>query len=521
MKQHNLFKSLLAKIHPLLLITLLGTCWACTNEENLEAVTKENNVEIQKYDSTYNAAFNLYVVSDDTTSYNIQSYSAPFNAVEKSISSSLNEYAAKMLSEYSDTNKENTILSPLSATMLYSLMANFSDAKKSSNVYKDNMGLAHVKTDDMNSYFRKLINKKKEETVSSDNNNGLSLASNLWVEEKKAVYKSFLSTTGFYEVKVKGMDMDKSSTLSYINETIKNQMGDDYNAIKQSALNNAKPLITSSMAFKNEWKESFKVDSSLTNEFSNIDGSKTVCKTLCATSPSRYGHFDKFDMMEIPYKDESYSMFVVIPHTVDGLSQSLSSLYKQGLAHCMENVSDTTRTFQSECLIKRDTVVYEQTYEVVDTLITDTIFDIRLPKVKLCSSTPLNQQNTSVSSNTKQMFQTNLPKVSPNGFTLGNVYQSCSFELDEKSTTAESDAGIEIDHRPYTTETSIVVIQTGSTSGKDGNGNHGIFSIPKGKKIHKTVVVPFHATHPFAIFIRDNKLGAIPFASSIKTLANQ
>lgn len=59
----------------------------------------QNN--IVQYDSTYNASYNLYVVNDDTTAYSPQKYHANLSSEEKVIGRALNEYAVKMLADYS------------------------------------------------------------------------------------------------------------------------------------------------------------------------------------------------------------------------------------------------------------------------------------------------------------------------------------------------------------------------------------------------------------------------------------
>ena len=516
MKNKTYFDNLDKIVCSQLFLILLGINCACTkeNEAVIEEFGEQLETHVVEYDSTYNANYNLYVVNDDTAAYNLQNYSASLNSAEQSVNNILNEYAVKMLSEYANTSKENTILSPLSASMLYSLMSNFADEKASTNVYRSTLGLEQAKVKDVNSYFRKIINKVNEQSEKSEKTGGLSFANNLWMDEQDAVYKSFLSTTNFYDVKVKGVDLKRSSSLSEINETIKSQIGSDEATIKQSATN--KPLITSSVSFKNEWKVKFSVDSVKKNVFIDIDGKEQECTTLFSIGKGRYGHFDNFDMMEIPYKDDTYSMFVIIPHSANGLSQSLSSLYRQGIQNCMRIVSDTTRNYHGEYLEKRDTIVNNHKYTVVDTLILDTIFDVRLPRVKICNSTPLNPQNAKIANSTKIMYQTNLPRVSPKGFTLSNIYQSCKFEINENNTLADAEGAIikatESEFHNKTGNPPVIDFM-GSGLVIDGGVN-----IPIGKKITKTVIIPFYAYHPFAVFIRKNQMGIIPFACTITTL---
>lgn len=497
----------------------LSVTFACTSGNEITTDIPEENVA--KYDSTYNAAYNLYVVSDDTTAYDLSRYSSQFTDTERQIGQALNEYAAKMLSEYSSSSNENTILSPVSATMLYSMMANFMDEKSKTNVFMESMGIGQMENSDVNSFFGKFNYMKKQTAQKEKDGNGFYMNSNMWMEKNNAVYKSFLSTTNYYGIGVKGMELNNRSALSEINKAIASQMGSNAAAINNSQWNNAKPLITNSVAFKNEWKEKFAIDSAKTNFFVNSDGSRSACKVLRMLNTVNQARYSDFFIMEIPYKDESYSMFVIVPHNVNGLSKSISALYRQGVARTMDWVSNTSRTYHGEYLINRDTVVYGKKYTVVDTLISDTIFDIRIPKVKINTSTTLNSQDEAIA----PMYKTNLPKVSPRGFVLGDVIQACSFEIDENSTSATGDGVVEKEEIENTVEkmsfsTSSAELTFSAVDLMDLEKEE-LESEPIGKVIEEIIVVPLHAAHPFAIFIRDNNTGTISFACSIKNLSGK
>lgn len=512
MMKNSIFTKSLQSILSVCFSFCLVVLCVCCNKNEVDSIQTDHssNQEKESYDSIYNATYNLYVINNDTTSYNLQNYNSPLTSEEEKVCKSLNEYAVRLLSDYSSNNSENTILSPFSASMLYSLMANFTDEKKSDNAFKESMGLTSANNEIINSFFRKFINKKDQFSKQDVNKEQMSFASTLWMNKKAAVYKSFLSTTKYYGFGVKGIDLDQESTIDAINSFVHSKIGSTETQINKSSIEKSKPLVTSSMSFKGEWKEKFYVDSAQTNLFTNSNGSKTFCKVLRSTRKGRYSSFNTYDMIEIPYKGGVYSMYILLPHTVDGLSRSLAELNTQDVARCMDLVSDTTRTYHGEYLIPRDTTTNYGSYTVVDTLITDTIFDIRIPKFKLCTSIELNPKNLVGNSATQLMYQTNLPKVSPNGYSLSNVFQSCFFEITEQATAASSDGSIRVvgslNANPLTHHSYSIT-----------QGHHKE-SAPIGRVIKDIVVVPFHVAYPFAIFIRENEIGTIPFACSIKSL---
>lgn len=524
MIKNNTITVVLTRLQYACVVFLVATMAIGCNENNVDlaenVISSDTNPAIT-YDSAYNAKYNLYVVSDDTTAYNINDYNSPLNYSEKRVRNSWNEYASKMLAEYSDAEQENKLVSPMSATMLYSLMANFVDEKMQRNVFKEHIDVEQIETESINSFCRKYLNQKAIEKKKSSNE-GIEYNSDLWMDQSSAVYESFLSKSKFYDFGVKGIEMRKGNAVDAINDYISTQMGNDKSSsINKEEIELAKPLVTSSMIFKGEWKDRFNVDTSETNMFANADGSKTVCKMIYKVRGKGWSRFENFDMVEIPYKDTNYSMYVLLPHEESNMSKSLNELNKKSLVNCMDVVSDSLRSFHGEYFSQRDTTTSYGTYTVVDTLLSDTVFSIRIPKFKIRSTTALNPTNGRGTASAKLLYQTNLPKVSPNGFKLSNVFQSCYLEVNEKGTTATSTDSVkvvtEIDLKNTThTGSSPGFIYTGS--GSQGGGATIKPTVPKGKKIYETITVPFHTIRPFAVFIREKGVGSIPFACSVKTL---
>ena len=507
-------------VHLFACIIVFGLAIIGCGEHGIEPNT--NNPDVQEptpiipiFDSIYDASHNLYIVNDDAPNYGPHTPNTPLTKEEEMIGSTLSEYATEMLSEYNTEGDENIIVSPLSATMLYAMMANFVDDSKGGNAFKEGIGIEAANNEDVNSYFQKYIATQKGKDANQDEvDNGISVDNHLWMDEKSSVYNSFLSTAKSFGYEVKGVNISDESTIETINDAISSQMGSNDATLKSSANNGATSMITSTITFKDEWETEFLVDSTQNNVFKNSNGSTTICKLLHATRKGRYNKYHYFSLMEIPYKGFNYSMYIALPHEGVSLIQVLTELNNKGINQCMEMVRDTTRSYHGEYLINRDTVTVHGTYVVVDTLISDTVFNVAIPVFKLCTATGLNPNSTIGKSATKSMYKTYMTKVSPNGFKLGNVFQACEFEVNENGTSASSsgsipNVGIGLGVTPHINEQKSIVVV-------DGNGSD--FEIPKGRKIQEKVVVPFYAMHPFIVFIRDNNCGTIPFACSIRSL---
>ena len=500
---------------------------SCTKEQELKVtndIIKDppNEIQTAKYDSVYSDKYKLYIVNNDTLAYKLPN-SFTLSSSEQKIGNALADYSVEMLINYNSNEEINTFFSPLGTTMVYSLMSNFTDNKISNNIFIEHMNINNTNHENLNSYFGKVINHEIKQKRNDNIDGNYNIINNLWLQENNTIYRSFLSTSNYYNLDVKGVDFKKESSLSEINNKIKNQIG-NFGIVNMNNINNRQSLITSSVQFKNKWKESFSVDSTSENVFTSYNGQKVQCQIIKDTRKAKIGHFQHFDMLEIPYKDNNFSMYVVLPHTPNNLLESLNELKKNGLQHCIEITNDTINRYHLEELTERKIqrrflTLYGDT-TVIDTLISDTVIDIRIPKFNFNATFELNPQNVKYDLN-KNLYQTNLPGVSPNGFVIGNILQSFKIEIDEDNTSASV-----LDSVKIREELEFPNLSAGIDSLRFGSlqpirlTTSPLKTDIFGKKSKEIVVYPFHVSHPFIIFIRENDLGTITFACCIKNIEN-
>ncbi|MBQ7443571.1 MAG: hypothetical protein IJS59_06860 [Bacteroidaceae bacterium] len=505
---------------------------ACTDTDTNG--TTPATTPVAAYDSTYSEAYNLFIVSDDTTAYETEAYNGPLTDADNTIAHQLGDYAADMLTEYDSQGYDNTVLSPVSASMLYGLMGNFVE-QESDNAFLDAMGMEQASTEEVNTFFRKFINKKgnteSQASGSQAAKSRLTFASNLWMDTRTAVFNSFISKSRFYGFGVKGMDLTSPGAINAINGSIASNLGGKGATLPAYLLQaKASTVITSTMNFEGKWLYPMSRDTTLTT-FTNADGTHASATIIGTTQTRGYARFNSFDVVELKYKEDTYAMYVILPHSTRGLTQCLNELNKRGTTHVMEAAATDTTRHRAVIYTQRDTTYYvfndtmhpadereTATITVTDTLISDTVFDIRLPKFDVTTTTSLSPTGTNAATATKRMYQTNLPKVAPSGFHLTNVFQTCRISIDENGTTAMSRDSLAV------LENTTNDTYTGATPGGEsfpiyiGYDKIERNPVPRGRKTYETIHAPFTATRPFALFIRDKEVGTIPFASTIKNL---
>lgn len=111
------------------------------------------------------------------------------------------------------------------------------------------------------------------------------------------------------------------------------------------------------------------------------------CSTIGGTLTVKYGKYESFDMAEIPYSDEDFSLYVIYPHTAESFDQSLTYIQDIGIEKFIDDLAETEMS-------------------------------IRIPTFKFEGVTELNSVSVSSDSAGKQFYQAKLTKASPNGFNI-------------------------------------------------------------------------------------------------------
>ena len=93
-----------------------------------------------------------------------------------------------------------------------------------------------------------------------------------------------------------------------------------------SVTSDTRLVLTNAVHFNGAWK--YKFDESATHDapFHLADGGETPASLMFQKESFRYGDFDGYQMLEMPYAGDDLSMVVVLPREVDGLAALEGSL---------------------------------------------------------------------------------------------------------------------------------------------------------------------------------------------------
>lgn len=250
---------------------------------------------------------------------------------EREIISQQNDFSYnlfKKLYEKPAYQQGNFILSPLSASMSLSMMANGAKGETRDEIL-DVLGFEDANLEEVNTFNKRLC----EELAKVDRTSKISLANSIWINKDFPVYESFISDNQeAYGAEIFNEELWTENTRQAINAWA----SDKTNGLIPGVLN--KPLdprtmifLMNALYFKGKWGKTF--DKSLTaqGDFHNADG--TVSHPMMMNGRD-YSYFACYDdegasWLNISFGNGAYELMVILPDEGVSLKDYLAGVTKE------------------------------------------------------------------------------------------------------------------------------------------------------------------------------------------------
>lgn len=206
-------------------------------------------------------------------------------------------------------------------------------------------------------------------------------------------------------------------------------------------------VLTNAVYMKAKWESPFKKESTYTRDFHVSDDESLGVSMMSQRTTLRYGEFDGYQMVEMPYRDGDVSMVVVLPTAVDGLAALESGLTADALQTSIDAMAYTPVSLQ-------------------------------MPKFRIESGLDL-RTSLSALGMSEAFDGADFSRISDVGVKVGSAFHQAVIEVDEAGTEAAAATGL------------VMIITTGIQQ--------------------PVVYEPFHADHPFLYFLRDQRTDSILF----------
>lgn len=225
-----------------------------------------------------------------------------------------------------EIEKPNLFVSPLSASLCLSMVANGANANTLEEM-KSALGFSDYSVEAINNYNRKLVNA----LLDLDNTTRLGIANSIWIKQGFNVLPAFTAVNReMYDAEVREVDFASSATVDAINRWCAEKTNNCIKKVLDGIPEDAQMYLLNALYFKGTWKEPFKKADTKNEYFTDASGNKsTVPMMNLREEHFMYTQNDYFSIAELPYGNEAFSMVVLLPAEGKTLEDCLPQLTKK------------------------------------------------------------------------------------------------------------------------------------------------------------------------------------------------
>jgi len=260
-----------------------------------------------------------------------------FSATEMSAAKAMNGFSFDFLHAVSATTPQdkNVVVSPLSAQILLSMIANSTDGAATREI-TDALGCADLET------LNSLSNKYLTQLPQADEDVKMALTNSVWYDNRYEINPGFSDalTTNFNTTPFARDFSNEQPLVDEINRWCADNTNNLIDNILGALPDGAAAVLANALYFKANWQWPFEEESTVDGIFNGINGQRDA-KLMKMSVGMGYVEGNGYQAAQLPFKGE-YSAWFVLPaenSTVDNLMQSFDI---NALNRCKSEVVELT-----------------------------------------------------------------------------------------------------------------------------------------------------------------------------------
>ncbi|TAM96915.1 MAG: serpin family protein [Chitinophagaceae bacterium] len=247
-----------------------------------------------------------------------------------------NEFALRLFKQtlQNDNSDANKLISPLSVYLDLSMVYNGA-AGSTQTALQQAMQLNGIDTNLLNQTNEALITGLPKEDPAIQ----LNIANSIWYKNRGIQpLSSFLDITNkYYQSQVTGADFSPA-TVTQINNWVADATHQKINSIIQQIDPSDIMYLINAIYFKGQWKYSFNPKSTQNNTFYTSTGKQVQAPFMYQEDTFKYISDNSAQMIELPYGNGDFNMYVILPNEGISLHQFTGSFDENTLAGFSPNL---------------------------------------------------------------------------------------------------------------------------------------------------------------------------------------
>ena len=232
---------------------------------------------------------------------------------EKSIMQSDQNFAfdifSNVFNEEANDEDNNFMISPFSLSMALAMTWNGAGGT-TKEAMRNTLKLGDYSDDEVNGYYKKL----KEALLKTDPTTKLSIANSIWTNQLVPIKPAFIKTNqDFFDATIESVNFVDPLTVGLINKWA----SDNTNNLVKKVLDKTDPqdlmYLLNAIYFKGIWSSKFDPKNTTSQDFTYENGVTKKVDMMHLTADFRYSEDELMQIVELPYGNKAFSMFVLLP----------------------------------------------------------------------------------------------------------------------------------------------------------------------------------------------------------------
>lgn len=237
----------------------------------------------------------------------------------------------------SQDQQKNTMISPLSVSLALAMVYNGTDGNTKTQM-EQMLHKANMTADDINQSYKDLVTS----LISHDPKVELSISNAIYYRNSFSIKNNFITTNqNYYQAEVSGLDFTKNTeTLNTINGWVNTKTKGKIDKIIEQVNPADVMYLLNAIYFNGEWKYSFDTKETANLNFTKEDKTIVQVPTMMIEKPFNYFSNSDFELLEMPYGSEKYSMLIFLPESGKTTNSVISLLTAENVTNWVQQLTE-------------------------------------------------------------------------------------------------------------------------------------------------------------------------------------
>lgn len=221
-----------------------------------------------------------------------------------------NDFAVALLKEsFRQNGASDLFLSPMSITMLSSMIANGAEGETYAEIVKT-LGMEGFSLDQVNDYYAKMTGA----LAKADPSSAFSLANSIWGAKDLPLKKSFKTVIDkTFDADAYTVDFSSQSTLKKVNDWCSAKTSGLIPKMLDELDSRTRVLLINALYFQGAWEIPFPKANTKTDSFTTLTGAKTDMPFMNLKASLACHQDEAVSVVRMPYGNRAFEMDAIVP----------------------------------------------------------------------------------------------------------------------------------------------------------------------------------------------------------------